>query len=177
MQVAPHKKLPSLYVLDSIVKNVGTPYTLFFGKRLYDTYMNAYASVDMPTRRKMDEMLRTWKEPIPGSIDTRPVFPPDVTRPIENALLKARTSAMELQQRNEQKNMGRARQIPQGAPYRDTSTPPGVRPPSQVTGYPVGPPPAQNSNGIPYGQPTQPPPAQYPFHHVCLLSFLWIYSR
>lgn len=159
-RVAPHKKLPSLYVLDSIVKNVGTPYTLFFGKRLFDTFMGAYASVDMTTRRKMDEMLKTWKEPIPGSIDTRPVFPPDIIRPIENALLKARTSAIQAQQqnlRNEQQLLGRGRNMGQGVPYRETPTPPGARPPSQASGYP-GP------NGMPYGYPAQPHPAQYPTH-------------
>ncbi|KAI0137302.1 hypothetical protein BJ170DRAFT_678153 [Xylariales sp. AK1849] len=159
-RVAPHKKLPSLYVLDSIVKNVGTPYTLFFGKRLYGTYMEAYASVDMNTRRKMDEMLKTWKEPIPGSIDTRPVFPPDVTRPIENALVQAR----ERGNQESRKLTNRGRQMPQGVPYRETPTPPGARPASQASGYPGGPPPFPLMNGTPYGQPTQPPPTQYPFH-------------
>lgn len=122
--------------------------------------MEAYASVDMPTRRKMDEMLKTWKEPIPGSIDTRPVFPPDVTRPIENALIKARTSAMQAQQqhyRNEQQLLGRGRAMPQPpqVPYRETPTPPGARPPSQTSGY--GPP-----NGASYSHPSQPP--QGPYH-------------
>lgn len=132
--------------------------------------MEAYASVDMATRRKMDEMLKTWKEPIPGSIDTRPVFPPDVTRPIENALLQARASGNEQVKRM----MGQGRQAPpQGMPYRDTPTPPGVRPPTQANGYPGGPPPA-GMNGNPYGQPPQqqqqqqqPPPAQYPYQQVC----------
>ncbi|KAK8133948.1 mRNA cleavage factor complex component Pcf11 [Apiospora sp. TS-2023a] len=147
-RVASHKKLPSLYVLDSIIKNVGTPYTLFFGKRLFETYMNAYASVDMATRRKMDEMLKTWKEPIPGSIDTRP----------------ARTSAMAAQQqhyRNEQQLLGRGRPMPQQppVPYRNTPTPPNVRPSSQASGYP-----GNHSNGAgPFGPPAQ-GAGQYPQH-------------
>lgn len=123
VQVAPHKKLPSLYVLDSIVKNVGTPYTLFFGKKLYDTYMDAYASVDNQTRRKMDEMLKTWREPVPGSLDNRPVFPAEVTRPIENALLKVRTATANAQQRHyrtEQQLLGRGRPMDQEVPYRET---------------------------------------------------------
>ena len=57
--------------------------------------MAAYALVDQPVRRKMDEMLKTWKEPVPGSMDTRPVFPPEVTRPIENALIRAKTSYLQ----------------------------------------------------------------------------------
>lgn len=60
--------------------------------------MNAYTLVDSQTRRKLDEMLKTWKEPVPGSLDTRPVFPPDITRGIESALIKARTAALQQQQ-------------------------------------------------------------------------------
>ncbi|KAI1418129.1 hypothetical protein F5Y13DRAFT_150631 [Hypoxylon sp. FL1857] len=137
-RVVPHKKLGALYLLDSIVKNVGTPYTLYFGKKLYQTFMDAYASVDIPTRRKMDEMLRTWKEPVPGSIDTRPVFPPDVIRPIENALIKHRTTTLQSQRehaRSQQQLLGRGRPMSQGMPYRETPTPPGVYQPPPANGY------------------------------------------
>lgn len=135
------KKLPAFYVLDSVVKNVGTPYTLFFGRNLYSTFMEAYALVDNNVRRKMEEMLKTWKEPVPGSMDTRPVFPIEVTRPIENALIKARTSALQAQheyaQRQQQPN--RRPGIP-SAPYRDTPTPPGAirQPQYPVASYPAG---------------------------------------
>ncbi|KAF4872673.1 hypotheticall protein [Colletotrichum siamense] len=145
-----HKKLPALYVLDSIVKNVGTPYTLFFGAKLYQTFMEAYAAVDGQVRRKMDEMLRTWKEPVPGSLDKRPVFAPEVTQPIESALMKARTSALQAQQ-------GRGRGRP-GAPYRETPTPPGVRPGSNHQGPYGQPPPMQQPNG------NRPPSAPLPHH-------------
>ncbi|CAK7268599.1 mRNA 3' end processing factor [Sporothrix epigloea] len=136
-KVAPQRKLPALYLLDSIVKNVGTPYTIYFGRGLYSTFMDAYASVDNGTRRKMDEMLKTWKEPVPGSVDPRPVFSLETTRPIENALLRARTSALQAQHehmRSEQQLLGRNRPA-SVTPYRETSTPPnqGARPglPSQ----------------------------------------------
>lgn len=62
---------------------------------MYQTFMNAYVLVDPATRRKLDEMLKTWKEPVPGSLETRPVFPPEITRTIENALIRARTAAIE----------------------------------------------------------------------------------
>ncbi|KAI0407040.1 hypothetical protein F4802DRAFT_555434 [Xylaria palmicola] len=159
----PHKKLPPLYVLDSIAKNVGTPYTLFFSRKLYQTFMDAYAMVDMPTRRKLEEMLKTWKEPVPGSIDTRPVFSPDVVRPIENALIKVRTTALQQDQermRTQQQLYGRGRPL-QGMPYRETSTPPGARPPSQLHPYHAQQPPIQHPNGIPYSQPTQTPPVSH----------------
>lgn len=119
-QAPPNKKLPALYVLDSIVKNVGTPYTLYFGRTLFKTFMESYAVVDPPVRRKMEEMLRTWKEPVPGSIDSRPVFSHELVRPIENALTKARALSMP------QAGLmpGRPRST---APHRDTPTPPGMR--------------------------------------------------
>lgn len=106
-------------MLDSVVKNVGTPYTLFFGRNLYQTFMNAYTLVDGPIRKRMEEMLKTWKEPVPGSLDTRPVFPPDVTRSIENALIKARTAAVQFQQQQAKSLQGRV-----AVGWRSTPTPP-----------------------------------------------------
>lgn len=110
-KTAPSRKLPALFVLDSIVKNVGTPYTVYLGRNLFSIFMDAYTLVDGTTRRNMDAMLKTWKEPVPGSIDPRPVFPADTVRPIENALIKAKTAAI---------NHGRQ---PQPG-YRGTATPP-----------------------------------------------------
>ena len=111
-----------------MVKNVGTPYTLFLGRNLYGIFMNAYSLVTNPTRRKLDEMLKTWKEPVPGSLDPRPVFLPDITRPIENALIKARTAAIQQQQHQQSKNQQeamRARPVIVPNPqWRNTPTPP-----------------------------------------------------
>ncbi|KAG9243156.1 hypothetical protein BJ878DRAFT_543565 [Calycina marina] len=182
-QTSPQKKLPAFYVLDSIVKNVGTPYTLFFGRQLYATFMEAYVLVDNSTRRKMDEMLKTWKEPVPGTtVGTAPVFPPEVTRPIENALIKARTSAVQAQQqqmRGQQQLMGgRGASV---TPYTETPTPPAAGnygQPGYGTNYseqqypPAGAPQpyphqvnGQHINGLPSRPPTQqysPPVQQYP---------------
>jgi pre-mRNA cleavage complex 2 protein Pcf11 len=151
-QTSPQKKLPAFYVLDSIVKNVGTPYTLFFGRQLYATFMEAYALVDNSVRRKMDEMLKTWKEPVPGSMDPRPVFPAEITRPIENALIKAKTSFVQAHQehlKNQQQQLNRGRGTASPAGYRDTPTPPNAYrppPPNTAPGY----------------APTYPPQQQYP---------------
>ncbi|CZS88697.1 related to PCF11 component of pre-mRNA 3`-end processing factor CF I [Rhynchosporium agropyri] len=136
-QVAPTKKLPAFYVLDSIVKNVGTPYTLFFGRDLFSVFMDSYARVDNNTRSKMVEMLRTWKEPVPGSMDTRPVFSAEVTRPIENALIKARTSFLQAHQEHTRgQSLGRGRpQQSSSTPYRETPTPPNLQA-YQAPGYP-----------------------------------------
>ena len=98
MQVPPDRKLPAFYVLDSIAKNVGGAYTRCLSQNLYHTFMNAYASVQAPIRKKLDEMVKTWKEPVPGSTDTRPVFPVETTRPIETNLIKFRTLAFQAAQ-------------------------------------------------------------------------------
>lgn len=99
--------------------------------------MDAYASVNDSTRRKMEEMLKTWKEPVPGSIDKNPVFPADSVRPIETALIKARTSALQAQQeqmRSQHQLLARGGR-PQ-APYRATPTPPNARQPFNQPPYP-----------------------------------------
>jgi pre-mRNA cleavage complex 2 protein Pcf11 len=59
--------------------------------------MDAYTLMDMPTRKAMEGLLKTWKQPVPESMDTRPVFPSEVTRDIENALIKYRTVAIQQQ--------------------------------------------------------------------------------
>ncbi|KAJ5216454.1 mRNA cleavage factor complex component Pcf11 [Penicillium cinerascens] len=133
----PPQKLPALYVVDSIVKNVGTPYTLFLGRNMYQTFMNAYSLVDQQTRRKLDEMLRTWKEPVPGSLDTRPVFPPDVTRNIESALIKARTAILE-NQKSRQPDMLRPRGVVTPTGWANSPTPPGMRPNQPTAGNGAG---------------------------------------
>ena len=137
--------------------------------------MDTYARVDNPTRRKMDEMLKTWKQPIAGSMDPRPVFPPDVVRPIENALITARTNALQAQQeqaRSQQQLRGRGRPgglPPQGPPHRDVHTPPNGRPPHQANGSPFpGPPATPIANGQPYGTPIQPPPAVHQPYQVSI---------
>ncbi|KFZ06444.1 hypothetical protein V501_07407 [Pseudogymnoascus sp. VKM F-4519 (FW-2642)] len=164
-RTGPLKKLPALYLLDSIVKNVGTPYTLFFGRQLFSTFMEAYALVDNNVRRKMEEMLKTWKEPVPGSIDTRPVFLPEVTRPIENALIKARTSAIQAHQeyaRQQQPLAGKNRPSP--VPFRNTATPPLQHPNMAGNQYPGSqyPPPYGNQQQQQPGQ-YQPPAATQPW--------------
>lgn len=106
--------------------------------------MGAYSQVNPNVRRKLDEMLKTWKEPVPGSLDPRPVFPAETIRPIESALIKARTSAIHQQQeqqnRNQQEMMARQRSMATPTTqWRSTPTPPQANgryfPPPQQQGY------------------------------------------
>jgi pre-mRNA cleavage complex 2 protein Pcf11 len=120
-QTRPEFKLPALYVLDSIVKNVGTPYTVYLGRNMYRTFMDAYLVMDQGTRKAMEGLLRTWKLSVPESMDNRPVFPVDVTRDIENALAKMRTAVQQQVQRPAHALPARP---PTTVAWRDTSTPP-----------------------------------------------------
>ncbi|UNI16122.1 mRNA 3' end processing factor [Purpureocillium takamizusanense] len=156
LKAAPNKKLPALYVLDSIVKNVGTPYTLYFGRNLFKTFMESYAVVDHNIRRKMEEMLKTWKDPVPGSMDTRPVFSHELVRPIENALMKARAASMPPQ--------GPIPGRPRSAmlPNRNTPTPPAMR--GQGQPPPAGPyPPHILQQSVNGGRPGETAPAAFGF--------------
>lgn len=78
--------------------------------------MDAYTLVPVETRRNMEGMLKTWKEPVPGALDSTPVFPADIVRPIENALIKYRTIMVQ--------NSRPVQNQPQQPVYRNTPTPP-----------------------------------------------------
>ncbi|KAI4924060.1 hypothetical protein J4E85_008219 [Alternaria conjuncta] len=145
----PEWKLPALYVLDSIVKNVGTPYTVYIGRNLYRTFMDAYLVMDQNTRKNMEGLLRTWKMPVPESMDPRPVFQADVTQDIENALAKFRAAQQQIRPQHA---------LPPRPPslnvaWRGTSTPP-------QTG------PRYAAPNDPRARPSQPPTPQYPPSHA-----------
>jgi pre-mRNA cleavage complex 2 protein Pcf11 len=85
--------------------------------------MNAYTLVDGNVRKKLDETLKTWREPVPGSLSTTPVFRLDITQRIVDALSKARLAAQ--QNRSQQASMmGSRMAIAQAQPFRNTPTPP-----------------------------------------------------
>ena len=102
--------------------------------------MGAYSLVDHQVRKKLDEMLKTWKNPVPGSTDKRPVFPVEITRTIETALIKARTAAVERQQQDQRVDMLRQRAVAMAptTAWLKSSTPPqniGHYPPAPANGY------------------------------------------
>lgn len=112
--------------------------------------MESYAVVDHNIRRKMEEMLKTWKDPVPGSLDTRPVFSHELVRPIENALMKAK--AVTMAQQGSVPGRPRAVLIP----HRNTPTPPGTRGPGGPTG-PLPPQTFTHPNGGRIGEPATGP--------------------
>jgi pre-mRNA cleavage complex 2 protein Pcf11 len=86
--------------------------------------MDAYLVMDQNTRKNMEGLLRTWKMPVPESMDPRPVFQADVTQDIENALAKFRAAQQQIRPQHA---------LPPRPPslnvaWRGTSTPPQTGP-------------------------------------------------
>ncbi|KAH3902102.1 uncharacterized protein SCODWIG_02259 [Saccharomycodes ludwigii] len=91
----PKQKLYAIYVLDSICKNVGSPYTIYFSRNLAKLFKSTYLIVDNKTRQSLINTFKTWVIPpnTGGTNDptsnTYPLFDQDVLKNIENFLIRA----------------------------------------------------------------------------------------
>lgn len=83
----PGRKLFTFYALDSICKNAGSPYTIYFSRNLYSLYKSTYLIVDNTTRTKMISMFKTWMTP--SETTALPLFDMGVLERIEQFLIKA----------------------------------------------------------------------------------------
>ena len=55
------QRLPALYVLDSIVKNIGEPYVGIFAVRLPEVFATVFASADPRTQHNLQKLFGTWR--------------------------------------------------------------------------------------------------------------------
>lgn len=78
------QKLPILYLIDSICKNVGGVYISIFGRSMVNVFLDAYTLTDLAARERFERLLQTWKNGLPGG---RPVFPRHVIEPIEKSIV------------------------------------------------------------------------------------------
>ncbi|XP_011609384.2 pre-mRNA cleavage complex 2 protein Pcf11 [Takifugu rubripes] len=61
----PTEKLPLLYLVDSIVKNVGGEYLAVFAKNLITSFICVFEKVDENTRKSLFKLRSTWDEVFP----------------------------------------------------------------------------------------------------------------
>jgi hypothetical protein len=48
--------------MDSVLKNVGGPYIKLFSQNLFEIFSGTYNQVDLPTKKALQTVLRTWRE-------------------------------------------------------------------------------------------------------------------
>ncbi|XP_030375696.1 uncharacterized protein LOC115624980 isoform X2 [Scaptodrosophila lebanonensis] len=66
-QVPPEYKLPILYLIDSIIKNVKSNYVQLFGQCIVNIFLNAFESVLEKVRERMYALRQTWNDVFPPS--------------------------------------------------------------------------------------------------------------
>lgn len=86
----PNYKLFALYLMDSICKNIGNPYNVLFGLKLYSIFTQVYSTVSDAIRTKLINLFKTWKAGT--TLTGLPLFPQDQIDKIEQFLIKATAS-------------------------------------------------------------------------------------
>jgi pre-mRNA cleavage complex 2 protein Pcf11 len=79
-------KLPALYLMDSIAKNIGQPYVSLFSRYLERLFLQTYREVDAATQTKMEELLGTWRTGGPNGTQLYPANNGRLQKTLEEAL-------------------------------------------------------------------------------------------
>lgn len=79
----PSAKLPAMYTLDSIVKNIGDPYRELFGLHLHEAFAAAYTSGAEGIQQPLQKLFATWDS----------VFSGPVLQRVKNSIAEARSVA------------------------------------------------------------------------------------
>lgn len=87
---APNHQLPALYLLDSICKNIGEPYTGQFSSRILGIFTHSFNAAPEPIRLKLNELFKTWTVPMPNTGE--PLFSHDTLRLINDFMVQQRMS-------------------------------------------------------------------------------------
>ncbi|XP_041969984.1 pre-mRNA cleavage complex 2 protein Pcf11 isoform X2 [Aricia agestis] len=66
-KVSPDIKLPVLYLVDSIIKNVGGAYTQKFAQSIVNMFTKTFKQVDEKVRSQMFKLRETWHEVLPST--------------------------------------------------------------------------------------------------------------
>ncbi|KAG8176024.1 hypothetical protein JTE90_022861 [Oedothorax gibbosus] len=66
--VSPDLKLPGLYLVDSIMKNVGGQYITLFSKHMITIFSSVFEKVEETTRSALYKLRQTWNDILPKNI-------------------------------------------------------------------------------------------------------------
>lgn len=84
----PQHKLYVVYLMDSICKNVGNPYNLIFGHKLFKIFTETYSLVtDTPTRQHLINLFKTWT--VGKTTGGSELFPEAILQKIESFIILA----------------------------------------------------------------------------------------
>ncbi|KAM9906813.1 hypothetical protein OXX79_001347 [Metschnikowia pulcherrima] len=88
MRILPKYKLYTFYLMDSIVKNIGSPYNLMFATNLYKLFTETYSIIDdTPTRQNLINLFKTW---VCGKTSAgSDLFPKDTLVKVEKFIIQA----------------------------------------------------------------------------------------
>lgn len=83
----PEQKLFALYLLDSVCKTIGSPYSDIAGSQVFNLFSHVYMLVGDAVRQKLVKLFITWKQTT--TRDGQPLFPHSQLDRIEQFLQKA----------------------------------------------------------------------------------------